>query len=299
MDGTAMSRAAVLRALRRPGGRHGDGVRSLGWTPEELAEYRYAQHWNPQMAPLAPHVLQALGHSPVAEELLAPMAREVRDIEGSATRHGYAVTSAGAIHVHLATPMPGVTPAMIDWWFGWHSDSPERYRLWHPRAHVDARWESEPPAATEGRARYLGHTSIVTEYLGSHVGRYAIAFRPPSDLGIEDQRLADDATATAVCARIGLADIPLDAGWLAHLVVADPAGVNVHGGGSVMHSRFWIGGPYAAARSPRLSAVVSLGARFARPGAADARALLVHCAEEMTHLASFLPELYAQEGVRE
>jgi len=155
MDGTAMSRAAVLRALRRPGGRHGDGVRSLGWTPEELAEYRYAQHWNPQMAPLAPHVLQALGHSPVAEELLAPMAREVRDIEGSATRHGYAVTSAGAIHVHLATPMPGVTPAMIDWWFGWHSDSPERYRLWHPRAHVDARWESEPPAATEGRARIL------------------------------------------------------------------------------------------------------------------------------------------------
>jgi hypothetical protein len=29
-----------------------------------------------------------------------------------------------------------------------------------------------------------------------------------------------------------------------------------------------------------------------RPSEADARALLVHCAEEMQHLASFLPALY-------
>jgi hypothetical protein len=31
-----------------------------------------------------------------------------------------------------------------------------------------------------------------------------------------------------------------------------------------------------------------------RPTEADARALLVHCAEEMQHLAQLLPALYAQ-----
>jgi hypothetical protein len=33
---------------------------------------------------------------------------------------------------------------------------------------------------------------------------------------------------------------------------------------------------------------------FMRPSEADARALLVHCAEEMQHLAQFLPALYAE-----
>jgi hypothetical protein len=36
---------------------------------------------------------------------------------------------------------------------------------------------------------------------------------------------------------------------------------------------------------------------FMRPSEADARALLVHCAEEMQHLARFLPALYAEFGL--
>jgi hypothetical protein len=33
-----------------------------------------------------------------------------------------------------------------------------------------------------------------------------------------------------------------------------------------------------------------------KPRQADAEALLVHCAQEMPHLASFLPEIFAELG---
>ncbi|WP_232343690.1 DAPG hydrolase family protein, partial [Novosphingopyxis sp. YJ-S2-01] len=42
----------------------------------------------------------------------------------------------GRVRITCVTDMPGVTPAMIDWWFGWHLPFTERYALWHPTAHV-------------------------------------------------------------------------------------------------------------------------------------------------------------------
>jgi len=78
--------------------------------------------------------------------------------------------------------------------------------------------------------------------------------------------------------------LPIDVGYLAHHVRRTA-------GGSEMRSRFWIGGPYAAGRNSALGTVIAQAARFMRP---SARALLVHCAEEMRHLARFLPALYAE-----
>lgn len=40
----------------------------------------------------------------------------------------------GGALITCTTEMPRVTPAMIDWWFGWHLPESERYRLWHPQA---------------------------------------------------------------------------------------------------------------------------------------------------------------------
>jgi hypothetical protein len=268
---------------RRRGATH-----RLGLTDEEARGLPYGHHWRPEMADLAPHVLQAVAAAPVAAELLPPMARAVLDIDGAQLPSACTVSDDGAMHVHLRTSLPGVTPEMVDWWFGWHSDEPQRYKLWHPRAHVHAEWLHEPSPGSRGRERYVGSTSIVEEYLGAKSGRYAISFRAPEELGIVDSRLADPSVATAICARIGLADVPVDAGWLTHLVIADEAG-------SVMHSRFWIGGPYAAGRDgSRVDPLVKVARRFVTPNIEDARALMVHCAQEMTHLAAFLPELHRE-----
>lgn len=263
--------------------------RRLGWTASDLATVPYARFWNPDMADISAAAHRALGNGPIAQPLLPPMTDAIASIPDAEVQDGFCVTSDGAIHVNVTTEMPGVTPAMIDWWFGWHSDSPERYKLWHPRAHVHAQWAVPPPPATAGRERYVGRTSEVDEYLGSALFRAAIGFRRPGDMGLYDATVAGGVEATAVCARIALVDLPVDVGYLVHHVATAP-------GGSIMRSRFWLGGANIGARRVALRAALPLARRIAGLTESDARALLVHCSQEMTHLASFLPALHTQES---
>ena len=264
--------------------------RHLGWSEADLASKPYARFRNPRLAPLPAHICEALDRGPVAEPLLPPVRAAAENLFGTAPvlEDGFALAANGAMHVAARTDMPGVTPPMIDWWVGWHSDSPERYKLWHPHAHVHAAWLSPAPAGTRGRARYVGHTSVIDEYLGSNLIRAAIQFVEPRSLGLGDASLDKPEHATIVCARTGLGDFPVNVGYLAHHVRRTVAG-------SEMRSRFWIGGPYAAGRGGPFGTVLARAARLAiRPTEADARALLVHCAEEMQHLASFLPAIFAE-----
>jgi len=66
-----------------------------------------------------------------------------------------------------------------------------------------------------------------------------------------------------------------------------------------MRSRFWMGGPHIAVRkAPGVAslAVRPIASRVLGTPEATARNLLVHCAQEMNHLAGFLPELYEVFG---
>jgi hypothetical protein len=100
----------------------------------------YAKFWNPQMAPLSDQAREAIATGPLAGPLLPPLSEASRllDPKDTLLENGYALTSEGALHVAVRTEMPGTSPAMVDWWFGWHSTEPQRYKLWHPRAHVHA-----------------------------------------------------------------------------------------------------------------------------------------------------------------
>jgi hypothetical protein len=174
--------------------------------------------------------------------------------------------------------MPGVTPQMWSWWFGWHGSDARRYKLWHPRAHVSARWDDDGPDG-----HYVGRTSLIEEYIGSAFTKGAIAFVEPSALGLDPAKLGDG---IAVCARLGSSDLPVDVGWFVHHV-------RPTGEGSEMRSRFWMGGRHVAVRGGN-----RVADRVARPVAArqlpDPRDLMVHCAQEMSHLAGFLPAIHAK-----
>ena len=259
--------------------------RHLGWSDADLRSKPHARFWRPQMAPLGLHARLALDEGPLAEPLLPPLSRAGEMFAGDGVENGFVLTADGGMRLAIRTEMPGVTPAMIDWWFGWHSDSPERYKLWHPNAHVHASWQKAPPAGTRGRRRYVNHTSVVDEFIGSGLLRLAISFVDPAALSLNDPSLQDDTKATAICAHSTLAGLPLKAGYLVHLVQAAS-------GGSVMRSRFWIGGENVSARNVFAAPLVPIARREVRPTEADARALIVHCAQEMAHLASFLPEAY-------
>jgi hypothetical protein len=240
-----------------------------------------ADFFKPEMAPLPRHVAEALEHSPQAGPTLPAFddAAELLADGYQQTENGYGLLRDGGMQVSVRTDMPGVSPAMWEWWFGWHGSESRRYKLWHPRAHVSAQW-----ADGGGDGSYVGRTSLVQEYLGSALSRPAIQFVEPSTLDLGGLGYNE----AAICARLGCSEIPVDVGWLVHHVRPTPDGAE-------MRSRFWMGGRHVALRSG-----TSLADRALRPIAGrqlpDPRDLMVHCAQEMNHLAGFLPALYDRVG---
>jgi hypothetical protein len=180
---------------------------------------------------------------------------------------GIVRTSEGGLGVAVWTAWPGTTPEMIDWWFGWHLSRTERYKLWHPQAHLfsQPRFDRSDVDGLTDRDRYLGNTSWVDEYVGPFVSRLAITFSDPADLGLPYDSLEASGHGTAVCARVEDSD---SGDHLAHLVHA----VRRTAWGSEMRSRFVF-----------------------PPGTPDfiGAPMLDHCYTEMTHLAGFLPQLHA------
>ena len=262
----------------------------LGYRDDD-ANTPFGKFFKPEMAPLPQHVVEALQHGPQGGMTLLAFddAARVADDGYQQTENGYGVLEDGSYQVSLRTDMPGVTPAMWSWWFGWHGCDTRRYKLWHPRAHLSAAWkDGGQDGDRTGSQRYIGRWSLISEYIGSSLLNGAIQFVAPQKLGCPPD--SDDAV--AVCARLGAADAPVDVGWFIHHIRSTQAGAE-------MRSRFWMGGPHIAMRkgpgvaSKALRPIVS---RILGDAAAGGRNLLVHCAQEMNHLAGFLPELYEAFG---
>jgi hypothetical protein len=183
--------------------------------------------------------------------------------------------------------MPGVTPAMWDWWFAWHGSEGLRYKLWHPQAHVDVGWE-------DGRndlAHYIGRVSNVVEYVGPELMRLKIRFIAPADVGLDEQRLKQNGE-VAICARVGLAGLPFETAWLVHHI-------RPVAGGSEMRTRIWIAGDNIRPRGMPggVGRVIGRLAGLTQPIKHEqVTELMVHDAQEMNHLAAILPDLYKTFG---
>lgn len=265
--------------------------RYLGMRDGDLDGKPYAKYWNPEMQPLSKRACDAVAAGPLASnELLAfTQVSQVSVTDGPMCRNGYGFLDDGSVHIAIVTEMPAVSPVMIDWWFAWHSDEPQRYKLWHPNAHVHAAWgdgrESAAITIANAREQYVGRPSHVWEYIGPQLGYYRINFISPESLNIASVQVREEAT--AVCARVGFAQFPLDFGYLVHYVQRTANGAR-------MYSHFWIAGPHIKAREPMLMPLVPIISAVKRPSRVDAERLLIHCAEEMAHLSTFLPELFTE-----
>jgi hypothetical protein len=206
--------------------------------------------------------------------------------------NGYARLDDATLYVAVHTPMPGVTGEMIDWWFAWHGEDSARYQLWHPRDHLCARWREPFTWAGGERAEwqrlYRGNVSEVDEYVGSQLMRLSIAFAEP-DAYLDVSRFEASGTETAICGRTWSRKENVAAGHLVHQIRRTPDGVE-------MRSRFWLA-DFDAKEHPLIRPALRslLNSRpmrrtLVRDGVG--RDLLLHCAEEMTHLAEFLPDLF-------
>lgn len=259
---------------------------ALGYSAQEMADSPYAGFYDPELAPLPEDMREALLVGAQAAELFPALQQADRLLEPGywPVETGYAVCADREVRVCALTRMPGVTPAMLDWWFAWHGSEGARYRLWHPRAHVDVAW-------ADGRKdlpHYVGRTSRVVEYVGPTLFRLVIHFVAPATLGLNESQLRSRGE-TAICARIGLDDLPMLTGWLVHHVrpVAD---------GAELRTRIWLGGKHLrpAAMPGRIGGWLGWLAGCLQPIRREQiHELMVHDAHEMNHLAQFLPGLYA------
>lgn len=133
----------------------------------------------------------------------------------------------------------------------------------------------------------VGYTSYVDEYVGANFLRLAISFATPRSLGLTHPILDDPKRATTICANSTIKGIPITPAVLIHFIPKTPTG-------SRMRSRFWIGGNKIKHRGLIGSPAAALAKVGLKPTNTDARALLVPCAQEMAHLASFRPAPHAQ-----
>ncbi|MEM9835244.1 MAG: FAD-binding protein [Bacteroidota bacterium] len=203
--------------------------------------------------------------------------------------NGFSVAKDGSMAVAVRTLVPNTQPAMWDWWFGWHGSEDERYKLWHPQAHLSAKWE-------DGRADncYVGRISIIKEYIGENLFDAAIQFKSSLDFGFSFAAVNRPDQAVYICAKLGHPSLPIDYGYLVHQVRMTTQGTE-------MRSRFWVGGKYVTPRKENVvsKAAVKVLQMFKSLPKGFGQDLLRHCAEEMSHLANILPELYQQYGTQD
>ena len=264
----------------------------LGMRRGDLDEKPYAKYWNPEMGPLQEQVQRALMHGIEASELGFPVTQADLLLEPGylPLENGFTRLANGQVFVAVLTKMPRVTSKMIDWWFGWHYMESQRYKLWHPRAHLlnsAERMIGDDPGLSD-REKYLHNPNYVTEYVGGDLLDISIAFSEASDF-LDVSRFEAVHVGTAICGVVSYQSSPLVFGLIIHLIRETEDGCE-------MRSRFWLGkielkGVPAAGLLSKIT-----GSRFVAKRAVPiqlGRDMVVHCAAEMNHLASFLPDLFA------
>jgi hypothetical protein len=255
----------------------------IGYSPQDYNS-SYAKYFDPTPV-LKPstNVAKALqqgrlaaGATPALEQVTAMVQDGYAEVEC-----GYTLETDGSARLAILTPMPNVKPPMWHWWFGWHGDQDAKYKLWHPKAHVSATWKD----GVVGKVEYIGRTSHIQEYIGQTLEKAAIQFIAPTTLGLPT---ASDSQ-VFICARVGFVDFSLDYGWLVHQVRAAQ-------GGAEMRSRFWIGGEHIQFKINNPLGEIASGFMQKARKVDQQRAidLVTHCSEEMSHLATFLPTIYAE-----
>lgn len=243
----------------------------------------YARFFNELIRPI-PKLIENAILNPSKQGLWFENVRHLHNVGYHDLENGYVINTDSSLHVAVHTPMPNVSPEMWDWWFGWHSCEDSRYKLWHPKAHQSAVWADGRDEVT-----YINRTSNIEEYIGTKLEKAAIQFKSPLDLGFSEAHIANKSKVVYVCARIGYVDYPLDFGWLVHQIRKTDEGAE-------MRSRFWLGGKHIAIRSENILAktVSKVLQKLVKLPEKQAQELMVHCSEEMNHLAAILPDLYKE-----
>lgn len=254
-------------------------------TPEEK-KLPYYKYFLRDLAPIPQEKLD-IWQGPAADGTLAlPIEQRDRFLDEAPLplESGFCVAPNGTGFVANATPLPGVDVPMFEWWFAWHCvGSDLRYKLWDKEDHYQARareteYICDPNVPLSQKS--WGVTHDIMEDIGLGPSPLTIHFKKPSDLGYSMNKLGTTGCLSMTCG-VGESDVPA---LMTHKLMQGPDCL-------ILKSRFWIG--YGLSHEGDVIKVIPDG--ISVPELVP-RALFGHNIKEFTNLASFLPEIYAEEG---
>ena len=210
---------------------------------------------------------------------------------------GWCLFDDGSTVMCAKTEYPGVTAEMFQWWFAWHALEDLRYMLWCPPSHygvtpsLELRQRLKDPnlslfEKTHDISIHQIYESVAIDYLNFYcscpVGSFDMDFHDPQYRGLTDENAAllkGDQGMAAICG----------AERMLHLFVE-----NEDGTGGTCYTNFWFGvqrdenGVWHGVKEKEGGKSYDLLQRV--------MTIAQHANKEFSLLASFLPELYAEEG---
>lgn len=231
---------------------------------------------------------------------------------------GHCVDKNGSPVLANLTYFPGCTPEMFEWWFVWHSLDHLRYRIWDPEDHYFALNQNLARALDHSlsvRERTWDVTHLVDENIFSgspyeaanplpdftqrkliekaaaygvpHVSPddpIALDFKSPAEYGFDTEKLYNEIGGTMICAN-GHSKLPGVPGVFTVMIHY----MRPCDGGCELRTRFWGGYQIIKGKVIEVQRLDPDGSSFI------AMKLLQHNIKEFNNLASFLPEIYAEE----
>ncbi|KAF4460386.1 phloretin hydrolase [Fusarium albosuccineum] len=222
-------------------------------------ERPFSKYWNPVLNPISDELQKGITESPYASRLtFSP--QEAHDYF---TRPGYlqlengwAVGDDGVLMLAIRTDMGDVTGDI--------------YKLWHPLAHQYA-WRYPNVADWANKTlpqRYIGSYSFIDEFIGNFAAKLTVNFVEPESIGFDTNAFDSQGIETIVVGHITNEHV-----------------TNVTGNSYLMHKI-----------RRKENEQRELRSRFFLEQFTEDQPhhLGVHCGVEMSHLATFLPQLYAE-----
>lgn len=262
--------------------------------PDEEA-LPYSKYYYRPVAPPNPELMAILSEGPMdpAKALMPENINDLLDPGYHEVETGYCILPNGAGYVAVNNVFPGCTVEMMQWWFAWHAAGPGlRYAIWYPPGHVtiavndtDRAKLLDPSVPLVEKSRNVDH--FVVEDVGGGTEDIVISFLDPQTIGFDMSRFHKPNVA-AVFGGHGVSEaregrVGKSPAIMVHFVRETDEGIE-------FRTRFWMG--YRINKGKPMC-VLPPGVKV--PIEAP-MGLAFHNVMEYSNLASFLPQIYAEEG---
>lgn len=192
---------------------------------------------------------------------------------------GFSQFTNGDWLVSMYCPMPSVTKEMVDWWFWWHPQGNERYKLWYPGEHFAVSYSKKDREYFGAKAvpPFKSNIQYPVEKIGKLILPLSIEFVSPEEFGFSKEEMERNGVATIVCGHVGAFGGLFKHTEMAHIFFQREDGL-------FMVSRFWLG---KRLRNPLI--------RKFMLNKNTAEGMAEHCCVEYRNFAERIPMLYNSE----